>query len=369
MKAMPARSQELNAAIVQRVDAVQNNHEDPVLARLEQSAETILNITTKDEVKGQLNGSATASSGATTDGNFRYDYKANLLLVAKTLGLYSDAQAVRLNSTTAVGRLPQQTHDAFRRPEPSDERYVSAPLATSVWPGLTLSDQSPLPLIADARVYSSRHNLTLQGARGSRTRLQVSAEQGKDALTRQTTEEATGRDVEYLLLTHQQRNIAGSRLLLDLEHTHAAPSGKTSWRLVGNGGLLDTRSSSSLQLIDATQRDSFYQQNQAHDLPIHLGARLNQSLGTGTAAQLYLLHDRGTLDDVSTVDVDSAEIDFANLNFTQPTATLHQQRLLDYLRWRGGTRLFFRSTLGVGQVFCSNRIPPHTNSTIIAALN
>lgn len=342
---------ELNVAIVQRVDAVANNHEDPVLARLEQSEETILNITTKDDVKGQLNGVANAATGATSRGSLRYDFKANALLITKSLGLYGDAQALRLNSVTSVGSLPQSASDAFRRPEPSDVRYGEAPPATSAWGGLPLSEGAPLALVGDARVYASRLTLTLRGQRGSRTRFQLQGEQGSDALARASVEEASGQEVNYRLTTTALQRIEGSRLGLDIEHTHAAPSGKTSWRLVGNATALDTRTDSDLRLLQNSQLDSFLHRNDAQDIPLHIGARLNQALGSGTAAQVYFLHDRGGLRDETHMEVDSAELDFSVLSLARPSKDLYQLRDLDYLRWRGGVRLFFRTALGVGQLF------------------
>ena len=341
----------LDANVVDRVDAVRNNHEDPVLARLEQSAETILNITTNADGKNHPTGGATGAVGVTATGRPRHEARAHLLAIATPIAAYGEVLHARLNTLTSAGLHESASVDRLGRPEPIDAGFVEAPRAHPAWSGLPGPDVAPIALLGDARTTEARAALTYRGSGQSRTRVQVTAARGTDALRRATLAEARGAGVDYRLTTDRLERLFGRAVAAEVEHTDVAPSGKTSWRLLARGEAFESQSEAQLTLRDAERADDFAHRNDARDLPLHLGARLNRSLGERSAGQVYLVHNRGRLSEADSLTVDSAGLDFGALGLSRAVASLRQARELDYERWRGGARVFLRSAIGIGEIY------------------
>ncbi len=331
----------LSPDIVKGANAVERFHEDAVLARLEPSNETVIDITTKEEARGTVDGQARLAEGSTPQGAWRYRHEAGAILLDGPAAYYADATASRLATTTAGF---SSRSDAFsldgKSPEPVGESYDELPSQTSAWNGNLA--QAPAEIVGDALVADLGVRALLNGRGAARTRFEVKAQHGADEIENVSSLGATGTDVDYRLDTRRASSVAGQGYLLSLDHYNAAPSGKTSWRVHARAEPWRERSEARVTLLQPGAPDQdFRQNNRATNLPLYLGARANQALGATTALQVFAQADRGTLADDLRVDVDTTLLDAVGFA-ERRTNAVDQTRALEYRVLRAGAKVFWR---------------------------
>ncbi len=332
----------LSPDIVRSANAVERFHEDAVLARLEPSNETVIDITTKEEARGTIDGQARLAEGSTPRGRWRYRHEAGAILLDGPAAYYADATATRLATTTRG--FPTRSNDIAtldsKSPEPVGEPVAHLPTQTSAWRGNLA--EAPAEIVGDALVADLGLRALINGRGGARTRLEIKAQHAEDAIGNVSRLRATGDDIDYELDTRRRSNVSGQGYLLSVDHYSAAPSGKTSWRLHARAEPWRERSEARVTLLEPGQADrDFRQNNRADNLPLYLGGRVNQALGQTTALQVFAQADQGVLADELRLDVDTTlfeEVGFAE----RRTGLVDQTRALDYRVLRGGAKVFWR---------------------------
>ena len=337
----------LRPDIVAKVDAIERYHEDAVLARLEPSRETVLDITTAAESRGTADGQLDTQIGVDTETRFRYANEFGLVGLDRSRAYYLDATTSRLADPVTLwsegteGRAP-----AGGRQEP-----IGTPFATPLGPNGAYRAAglgAPPALTQDAAILGATAKAFFRGEAGASTRLEVRGLRGADALALAETTSAQTPDVNYRLRTDAQTRIRSGGVAVQADHYAATPAGNTTWRLLADARFYDERSAAVTSLLnEGTRREDYRHDDRATDHPAYLAARLNQAVGTAGALQFYGSLDVGVLDDQLTVDLDTglAAIVLAKAAPQGPSPapvppsasrTLSQNLRYDYRVWRGG---------------------------------
>lgn len=331
----------LSPDIVDGARAIERFHEDAVLARLEPSNETVIDLVTKAEARGTVDGQAHLAEGGTPRGDWRYRHEAGVILLDGPTAYYADATATRLASTTAgFAEVTDVVAPGEKRPEPIGTPYTPLPAATGAFGG-ALAD-APAELIGDAHVADVGARALLRGRRAARTRIEVGGVHGRDEIRSASRLRAQAEGLDYRLDTRRTSGLSAEGATVTVDHYNAASSGKTSWRVGAHARPWRERSSATVAAVDADGgAEDFQEANRARDLPLYLGARLNRALGEGLAAQAFAQADYGALSDRLTLDADTALLRALGFGESRP-GSVTQRRDVGYRVLRAGVRLFWR---------------------------
>ena len=275
----------LPAHLVARVEAIENYHEDVVLAMLEPSSETVLDLQSADPNQKQLYGNMLSSQGSTVKAQYRYQNEAALLLNQQKLSSYLNGTYSRLASTTVPNfdrRI--QISRKNRSVEPIGETYTQIPRPFSDWTNLEVFDTDGL--IGDASIANAELKLLLNGKDAAKTQISVGFANREDKAQLSSTLRTEGRNA-FLLATERQSITANEQFRWQLRHSNNSPNRKNSWLLVARQDLNSDQSRSGIVQRTSLSGQQFPFAQESDWQPWYLEARFNRLLNPRSALQLY----------------------------------------------------------------------------------
>ncbi len=293
----------LDAGLVTGVAAIERYHEDPVLARLEESQETILDISTDPSRRGVFDGQIEWALGRSSEGKWRHDESLTGLQLGRQVSYHLGLSASNIATRAFAGSTLVQTHNQSRA-EPIGEARSGGLEPSYATFGLNVQD-APVSLVGDAQVGEGELAIYARSASGSTTRLHLDVGLANDDWSSQNQLRSPITDRGFLLQRREDFDLSTRSARARFEHRGAAPSGKTSWLAVVTAGVESTASEASIRATPlAVSPSVLAQADEALQIPLYLAARINRALGEAAAYQLYASYEVGTVDDQLLIDLD-----------------------------------------------------------------
>ncbi len=332
----------LGSGLVAEVNAIERFHEDAVLAMLEPSNETVIDLVSSESYRGRFVGEAPVAAGAATSGEPRYQAGVNGTFLTRRRSLYVDANVERLDrlitnspstftfdrSLEPIGRLPQEA-PALRPP-----RVLVRTLA-------------PTALIGDAIRRGAVLNYHHRSATGDRFVARVSHSSAADVLgatTSLTARETDAGSIAYDLTEQRATMMRPSSWLADLTYDGTASNRRRTWKIVGLVRRSEQSFSDELRLSDPAAQglpELFPLGSSGTQFTGVLGLRVNQRLGSALAGQAFVdggaasVREEASLRLAANFTIDSSLALPAGQRVSQATD-------LDYAFWRAGGKVFAR---------------------------